>query len=150
MAIQPYMEEQDAATTPREAKEHTAKRTRWATQKVTGAKGVKKRASILRRLSHRRSGPRDSFAPDNAASKDNAKAGDAEKEHGPGRKLYFNLPLPESARDQEGHPLAQYPRNKIRTAKYTPISFVPKNLWFQLHNIANVYFIFIVILGVRA
>jgi phospholipid-translocating ATPase len=59
------------------------------------------------------------------------------------------VPLPQTERDDEGHPLAQYARNKIRTAKYTPLSFIPKNLWFQFHNIANVYFLFIIILGVR-
>ena len=73
---------------------------------------------------------------------------DADENEG-GRKVYFNIPLPQSARDEEGHPLEQYARNKIRTAKYTPLSFVPKNLWFQFHNIANVYFLFIIILGVR-
>lgn len=64
------------------------------------------------------------------------------------RKIYFNIPLPESERDEDGHPKANYPRNKVRTAKYTPITFVPKNLWFQFQNIANIYFLFIIILGV--
>lgn len=72
-----------------------------------------------------------------------------EEQHDAGRRVYFNVPLPQSERDDEGHPIAQYARNKIRTAKYTPLSFVPKNLWFQFHNIANVYFLFIIILGVR-
>ena len=65
------------------------------------------------------------------------------------RKVFFNLPLPEDAKDQDGRPLAHYERNKIRTAKYTAVSFVPKNLWYQFHNIANVYFLFLIILGVR-
>jgi phospholipid-translocating ATPase len=59
------------------------------------------------------------------------------------------VPLPQAERDEDGHPLAQYARNKIRTAKYTPLSFIPKNLWLQFHNIANGYFLFIIILGVR-
>ncbi|KAL6153434.1 phospholipid transporting ATPase [Exserohilum turcicum] len=71
-----------------------------------------------------------------------------EEQHDAGRRVYFNVPLPQSERDDEGHPIAQYARNKIRTAKYTPLSFVPKNLWFQFHNIANVYFLFIIILGI--
>ena len=66
------------------------------------------------------------------------------------RKLYFNLPLPPELKDEEGHPIQQFPRNKIRTAKYTPLSFIPKNLWFQFHNIANIFFLFVVILVVRA
>lgn len=63
------------------------------------------------------------------------------------RKVYFNIPLPPDAVDEQGHPIAQYRRNKIRTAKYTPISFVPKNIWYQFHNIANVYFLFLIILA---
>ncbi len=36
-----------------------------------------------------------------------------------------------------------YSRNKIRTTKYTFLSFIPKNLFEQLHRFANVYFIFL-------
>ena len=36
-----------------------------------------------------------------------------------------------------------YSGNKIRTTKYTWLSFIPKNLFEQLHRSANVYFIFI-------
>ena len=147
MAIQPYAEEQDAATNPQQAKEHTAKRIRWATQKASKQKGIKKRASILGRLSSKRAANRDSTAHSLDSVKEEADI-ERTKTQGPGRKLFFNVPLPEDSRDEDGIPLAQYPRNKIRTAKYTPISFVPKNLWFQLHNVANIYFIFIVILGV--
>jgi phospholipid-translocating ATPase len=64
------------------------------------------------------------------------------------RQVYFNIPLPDDAKDEDGQPLAQYGRNKIRTAKYTPLSFVPKNLWYQFHTIANVYFLFLIILAV--
>jgi phospholipid-translocating ATPase len=28
------------------------------------------------------------------------------------------------------------------------LSFIPKNLWYQFHNIANVYFLFLIILNV--
>lgn len=64
------------------------------------------------------------------------------------RTVYFNQPLPPDAVDEQGHPLKHYRRNKVRTAKYTPLSFVPKNLWYQFHNIANVYFLFLIILTV--
>lgn len=64
------------------------------------------------------------------------------------RTIYFNQPIPQEMRDEEGHLLVSYPRNKIRTAKYTPLSFVPKNLYFQFQNIANVYFLFVLILTV--
>lgn len=66
------------------------------------------------------------------------------------RRIFFNIPLPDDAKDENGHPLADFGRNKIRTAKYTPLSFIPKNLWFQFHNIANIYFLFVIILSVRA
>lgn len=64
------------------------------------------------------------------------------------RAIYFNQPLPDSEKDPEtGHLLYEYPRNKIRTTKYTPLNFIPKNLYHQFHNVANIYFLFIVILG---
>ena len=66
------------------------------------------------------------------------------------RKVYFNIPLPRDAVDDQGHPVTHYRRNKIRTAKYTPISFIPKNIWYQFHNIANVYFLFLIILAVSS
>ncbi|KAF3203909.1 hypothetical protein TWF191_002515 [Orbilia oligospora] len=67
-----------------------------------------------------------------------------------GRNVYINLPLPPDAQDEDGKPIAQYARNKIRTAKYTPLSFIPKNLWLQFHNVANIYFLFITILQIFA
>ena len=45
------------------------------------------------------------------------------------RKVYFNIPLPQDALNDTGYPKKSYGRNKIRTAKYTPLSFIPKNLW---------------------
>ncbi|XP_058056504.1 phospholipid-transporting ATPase VD [Anopheles bellator] len=45
------------------------------------------------------------------------------------------------------HPNGRLGGNKIRTTKYTLLSFVPKNLLEQFHRIANLYFIFIVLLN---
>ncbi|CAK1544710.1 unnamed protein product [Leptosia nina] len=45
------------------------------------------------------------------------------------------------------HPNGHRCNNKIRTTKYTFLSFLPKNLFEQFHRIANVYFIFIVLLN---
>lgn len=70
-------------------------------------------------------------------------------EHGP-RQLYFNLPLPPELLDEDGNPIHEFTRNKIRTAKYTPLSFIPKNLWFQFQNVANIFFLFLVILVVSS
>lgn len=65
------------------------------------------------------------------------------------RTVVFNRPLPATeAEPQTGEPLQDYPRNKIRTTKYTPLSFLPKNIFNQFyHNIANVYFLAMLILG---
>lgn len=76
-----------------------------------------------------------------------AQSDDGSNDDKENRQLYFNLPLPDDMLE-EGHPIAEYPRNKIRTAKYTPLSFIPKNIWFQFHNIANIFFLFTIILGV--
>ncbi|KAF2745876.1 phospholipid-translocating P-type ATPase [Sporormia fimetaria CBS 119925] len=142
MAIQPYQEESEV-TNP-------VKRIRWATHRATGAKADHKRASLKDRL-HKRIGSgekkRESFGKE--ASTGEPEGSDADSvEQDPGRRVYFNMPLPDSERDEDGAPKTHYARNKIRTAKYTPISFIPKNLYFQFHNIANMYFLFIIILGI--
>lgn len=125
-------------------------RMRWATVRKPGRKGTMKRRSIFSRNAARMSGShrnRESAVTDDIDIKADPETDPQTPDQQP-RTVYVNQPLPQSARDEEGHPLQHFKRNKIRTAKYTPISFIPKNLWFQLHNIANVYFIFIVILGV--
>lgn len=67
------------------------------------------------------------------------------------RKIYVNMPLPYDMLDDDtGLPATEYPRNKIRTTKYTPLSFIPKNLFYQFQNVANIFFLFIVILGVSS
>lgn len=64
------------------------------------------------------------------------------------REIYVNCPLPQDALDPKtGYPKVKYPRNKIRTTKYTPINFLPLNIIFQFTNIANSYFLFIIILS---
>lgn len=45
------------------------------------------------------------------------------------------------------HPNENYPNNRIRTTKYTIISFLPRNLFEQFHRFANLYFISIVLLN---
>jgi phospholipid-translocating ATPase len=125
------------------------KRQRWATTRVPGHGGIKKRVSIIDRF-HKRSDMREekrksnnTSASTNAGSTD----GDENPEGGPNRRVYFSIPIPESERDEDGHLRITYPRNKIRTAKYTALTFVPYNLWLQFHNIANIYFLFVIILN---
>lgn len=127
------------------------KRQRWATTRHAGSGGVRKRVSIIDRF-HKRSDMRDEKRRSNGASSttDNAStSGEESSELGSNRTIYFNIPIPESERDEEGHLKFTYPRNKIRTAKYTALTFVPKNVWLQFHNIANIYFLFVIILNVR-
>ncbi|RPB14763.1 phospholipid-translocating P-type ATPase [Morchella conica CCBAS932] len=64
------------------------------------------------------------------------------------RRIFVNMPLPPECIDEDGSPKQWFSRNKIRTAKYTPLIFVPKNLWLQFHNVANVYFLFVTILAI--
>jgi phospholipid-translocating ATPase len=152
MALQPYQEESEV-TNP-------VKRIRWATHRANGAKAANKRHSLKERL-HKRIGSgsqekkRDSLGKETGKETGPFEGGDLEssdagtEEQDSGRRVYFNTPLPPNERDDEGHPIHQYARNKIRTARYTPLSFIPKNLYLQFHNIANIYFLFIIILGVR-
>lgn len=126
-------------------------RQRWATTRKAGTGGVRKRVSIMDRF-HKRSEMRDEKRRSNngnASDAGSTTVGTAAPEAGTNRTIYFNIPLPESERDEEGHLINTYPRNKIRTAKYTPLTFVPKNIWLQFHNIANIYFLFVIILNVR-
>ncbi|KAJ2160388.1 phospholipid transporting ATPase [Coemansia sp. RSA 552] len=64
---------------------------------------------------------------------------------GAARTVYVNTPMPPAALDARGRPPAYAP-NHIRTAKYTALSFVPKNLLEQFRRAANVYFLFLLIL----
>ncbi|PHH88849.1 hypothetical protein CDD83_6975 [Cordyceps sp. RAO-2017] len=137
--------------------EHT-QRARWATRKLTVRSGRIKRLSLLNRGQHRRAGSNEKDSgqgdpneppladlPDGGESHDIVSDSGDSQDDSTNRTLYFNLPLPDDLLE-DGHPIYSFPRNKIRTAKYTPLSFVPKNLWFQFHNVANIFFLFLVIL----
>ncbi|KAI9675252.1 MAG: hypothetical protein M1817_001154 [Caeruleum heppii] len=147
------------AVQPQEADSNVSmpiKRLRWATQRVTGQSGRRKRHSIIDRL-HKKTVANEkkressgtasmdgSHPPDTLEGSDESEAGNQDMGE---RRIYFNRSLPDEAKDEDGHPIVKYTKNKIRTAKYTPVSFVPKNLWWQFHNIANIYFLFIIILA---
>lgn len=115
--------------------------------------------SIIERLQRgqnsekkRDSGGADSTITDLEDAQDVVEASEPsaeENEDGMGpRSVFVNTPLPDDAVDENGHPVSHFKRNKIRTAKYTPLSFIPKNLFYQFHNIANIYFLFLIILTV--
>ena len=123
------------------------KRMRWASQHITGQSALRKRMSVIKRFQKRSASAEErEHNEESSPSASDPEVG-AESKSQP-RTIYINLPPPEDARDENGHVKTHFGRNKIRTSKYTPLSFIPKNLWFQFHNIANVYFLFINILGV--
>ncbi|KAG0193037.1 hypothetical protein DFQ28_006778 [Apophysomyces sp. BC1034] len=63
------------------------------------------------------------------------------------RRIYINVNPPSSEYDDNKRKIKQrFVSNRIRTAKYTPLSFVPKNLFEQFRNVANLYFLFLVVL----
>ncbi|KAI9573070.1 hypothetical protein HD554DRAFT_2058642 [Boletus coccyginus] len=65
--------------------------------------------------------------------------------HGQRRNIYVNAPLSATELDQHGEPIARFARNKVRTSRYTLLTFLPKNLFEQFHRIANIYFLALVI-----
>lgn len=139
-------------------------RSRWATRKLTVKSSSLKRISLVGRRHNRTASSEKKRTSGGSESLRQPQEQDYAQTDGPGnienasitseesgslpRTIFFNLPLPNDLKDDEGRPLQQYTRNKIRTAKYTPLSFIPKNLWFQFHNIANIFFLFVVILVV--
>uniref|UniRef100_A0A7N5ZU84 Phospholipid-transporting ATPase n=1 Tax=Anabas testudineus TaxID=64144 RepID=A0A7N5ZU84_ANATE len=61
------------------------------------------------------------------------------------RTVHANI-LYDNAKGEE-NPNRHYANNKIKTTKYTVLSFLPKNLFEQFHRFANVYFVFIALLN---
>lgn len=64
------------------------------------------------------------------------------------RNIYLNMPLASNEVNRKGEPLAIYPRNKVRTSKYTVVTFLPRFLFEQFRRIANIYFLGLVVLQV--
>ena len=124
------------------------KRMRWATQRVPGQGGMRKRLSILNRQKQTAPTGESHNAKVSPYAEDAPAEDPSSTIKSESRTIYVNVPLPDEAKDEDGHIKQQYGRNKIRTAKYTPLSFLPKNLYLQFHNIANIYFFFIIILSV--
>ncbi|ORX81203.1 phospholipid-translocating P-type ATPase [Anaeromyces robustus] len=60
------------------------------------------------------------------------------------RHVFFNIPFPSAAKDKFGVPLHLYKNNKLRTSKYTLLTFIPQNLYEQFHRVANLFFLFMV------
>uniref|UniRef100_A0A8C1PPC6 Phospholipid-transporting ATPase n=1 Tax=Cyprinus carpio TaxID=7962 RepID=A0A8C1PPC6_CYPCA len=67
---------------------------------------------------------------------------------GPAAMIQQRVVMPSWTEHEEIKELQKsYSRNKVRTTKYTFLSFIPKNLFEQLHRFANLYFIFLAALN---
>lgn len=115
-------------------------RRRWGTRRYQPGQGPKRHQSRLGRSFSVLGGNK-------RHNSENSQGKEHQDESGSTRRIYFNRALPPDMVDDSGSPLTTYPRNKIRTTKYTPLTFLPKNITFQFKNVANVYFLLIVILG---
>uniref|UniRef100_A0A670I8I6 P-type ATPase N-terminal domain-containing protein n=1 Tax=Podarcis muralis TaxID=64176 RepID=A0A670I8I6_PODMU len=67
-----------------------------------------------------------------------------EKETCKTRRVCSNLLAPWPEAENPPPPPAD---NRLKTTKYTALSFLPKNLFEQFHRLANVYFVFIALLN---
>ena len=131
------------------ANDQVMKRLRMATQRHPGQAGLKKRRSIFKRQA-KNGGADLEHTGENFGGTMATQQADEDGEPTPSRRIYINQAIPADELDEDGNPIAQYARNKIRTSKYTPLSFVPKNLWLQFHNVANIFFLFVAILAVSS
>ncbi|KAG5641467.1 hypothetical protein DXG03_005130 [Asterophora parasitica] len=73
-------------------------------------------------------------------------AGPTKEVPGVRRNVYVNHPLSAMEVDQHSEPVARYARNKVRTTKYTILTFIPKNLYEQFRRVANIFFFTLVVL----
>ncbi|KAH9161510.1 phospholipid-translocating P-type ATPase, partial [Lactarius sanguifluus] len=60
------------------------------------------------------------------------------------RSIYVNMPLTAMEVDRHGEPVVRYARNKVKTTKYTILTFIPKNLYeqFRRYDINHTLFFF--------
>ncbi|KAK7023178.1 P-type phospholipid transporter [Favolaschia claudopus] len=68
------------------------------------------------------------------------------KPQGKRRNIYVNTPLPRHELNSSNEPIVRYPRNKVRTTKYTILTFIPRNLYEQFRRIANLFFLTLVVI----
>lgn len=61
------------------------------------------------------------------------------------RSMVSNLPY--EGQEKGKQPNRYFPGNGIKTTKYTPLFFIPMNLFEQFHRLANIYFVGLAILN---
>ncbi|XP_076206227.1 phospholipid-transporting ATPase VB isoform X1 [Aptenodytes patagonicus] len=61
------------------------------------------------------------------------------------RVIISNLPF--GSKKWKENPNRHYDSNKIKTTKYTILTFLPKNIYEQFHRFANIYFVVIALLN---
>ncbi|KAG0258279.1 hypothetical protein BG011_003393 [Mortierella polycephala] len=62
------------------------------------------------------------------------------------RRVFVNIPPPAQYLDKNGTPKLAFGSNRINTAKYTTLTFLPKNLFEQFRRVANMFFLFMAII----
>ncbi|KAG0046130.1 hypothetical protein BGZ83_008670 [Gryganskiella cystojenkinii] len=62
------------------------------------------------------------------------------------RRVFVNIPPPAQYLDSNGLPKTTFGSNRINTAKYTTLTFLPKNLFEQFRRVANMFFLFMAII----
>ncbi|CDO93339.1 unnamed protein product [Kluyveromyces dobzhanskii CBS 2104] len=144
-------EEEKTMAVTHEGESNKVKRMRWGTKRDQKGKPAFGRAKTLRWAKKNFHNPfadeTNPIAEENSSDDDKDESYDRMHRQHENRTIYYNLPLPDDALDEDGNSLAFYPRNKIRTTKYTPLTFFPKNIMFQFRNVANVYFLVLIVLG---
>ncbi|KLO12310.1 phospholipid-translocating P-type ATPase [Schizopora paradoxa] len=109
---------------------------------------VHRKRSRLKRLfsSSRSKEKRKEKSDDEVSSQGDLQTQPAPVIKGQRRNVYVNVPLPPPERDAHGEPIARYVRNKVRTSKYTIITFIPRNLYEQFRRVANLFFLALVVI----
>ncbi|EPY52470.1 P-type ATPase [Schizosaccharomyces cryophilus OY26] len=88
-------------------------------------------------------GPPNSKLASYANAKETSISGQSDlPNEAPSRRIYVNHIPNEHA----NLPKQTFPGNKIRTTMYTPLNFIPKNLYNQFKNVANIFFLFLILL----
>ncbi|RDB16619.1 Phospholipid-transporting ATPase DNF1 [Hypsizygus marmoreus] len=113
-------------------------------ESIISEQRAERRKSIRKRSRFFRSSKAQPKRPESI----NTEAGPSKEVSGVRRNVYVNYPPSAMEVDQTGEILVRYKRNKVRTTKYTILTFVPKNLYEQFRRVANIFFLSLVVLQI--